>query len=83
VIKLKIFKKSILLKILLPPSSGEQGATGSILANGRGTFSEKGHLKICGKTIKQFSENGKINFGKGLSICGKGMYRYHYRLCYC
>jgi hypothetical protein len=28
------------------------GATGIILANGRGTISEKGHLKICGKRIK-------------------------------
>jgi hypothetical protein len=52
VIKLKIFKKNILLKTLLPPPGGEQGETGSILANGRGTVSEKGHLKICGKRIK-------------------------------
>ena len=41
-----------LYKILLPPPRGEQGATGIILANGRGTISEKGHLKICGKRIK-------------------------------
>ena len=49
---------NILLKILLPPPRGEQGATGIILANERGTFSEKGHLKICGKRIKLFSEKG-------------------------
>jgi hypothetical protein len=41
-----------LYKILLPPPCGEQGATGIILANRRGTISEKGHLKICGKRIK-------------------------------
>ena len=40
---------NILLKILLPPPRGEQGATGIILANGRGIFSEKGHLKIFGR----------------------------------
>ena len=34
---------NILLKILLPPPRGEQGATGIILANGRGTFWEKEH----------------------------------------
>jgi hypothetical protein len=43
---------SQLYKILLPPPRGEQGATGIILANGRGTISEKGHSKICGKRIK-------------------------------
>jgi hypothetical protein len=47
-----------LYKILLPPPRGEQGATGIILANGRGTISEKGQIDY----INDLFFNGIVKF---------------------